>query len=129
MKQVLAIPLKPQQKEKEKEKKTGEGKYGQVGARTSPWSRVWRPAWSGVRKRRRDRGSEGENSHTNQGPPPLAFRWLLGERGKRNEVNNKPGHRGQGSPGVVGKGEVVHTILVIGAVWHFPASVLQIQVR
>lgn len=50
-------------------------------------------------------------------------------RGKRNEVNNKPGHRGQGSPGVVGKGEVVHTILVIGAVWHFPASVLQIQVR
>lgn len=41
----------------------------------------------------------------------------------------KPDRRGQGSPGVVGKGEVVHTILVVGVVWHFPASVLQMQVR
>lgn len=53
----------------------------------------------------------------------------FGEEEGATRSTTKLGPRGQGSPGVVGKGDAVHTILLTGALWHVPASLWQVQVR
>lgn len=66
---------------------------------------------------RREREGEGENPQSNSGnTTPFSSAGL--EKGKKKqgeEQNLGPSQGCLGSPGAVGKGEAVHTILLVGS--------------